>query len=129
MKANVTLIGLSAVMAASLFIRAPIVAEAQQAQAQTAMKAMPAVAAPSVSVPAPPVPVEAATGDADLDFVNAMIPQQQATVELAKKELEKGKDPEIRKLAESIVSTQEGNIAVMKEWQAKHVQMQASMRK
>jgi uncharacterized protein (DUF305 family) len=39
---------------------------------------------------------------------------------MAKVELEHGKDPAIRKLAEDIVTAQEGEIAMMTEWLAKN---------
>ncbi|MCL6706054.1 DUF305 domain-containing protein [Pseudomonas sp. R2.Fl] len=62
------------------------------------------------------------TGDTDVDFVRSMIPHHQGAIDMAKIALEHGKDPEIRKLAEAVISAQEGEIAVMKEWLAKHGQ-------
>jgi uncharacterized protein (DUF305 family) len=69
------------------------------------------------------------TGDPDIDFVNGMIPHHQGAIDMAKIELEKGKDPEIRKLAEGIVAAQEKEIAFMKEWQARHVKQSISIEK
>jgi len=60
------------------------------------------------------------TGDADKDFVMMMIPHHQAAIDMAKVELQYGKDPEIRKLAEDIVAAQDKEIATMKAWQMKH---------
>ncbi len=60
------------------------------------------------------------TGDADADFVAMMIPHHEGAVDMAKIELQYGKDPELRKLAENIVAAQEKEIAFMKEWQTKH---------
>lgn len=60
------------------------------------------------------------TGDADVDFVAGMIPHHQGAIDMAKVVLEKGKDPEIRKLAEGIVKAQESEIKMMTEWLAAH---------
>ncbi|KQW31564.1 hypothetical protein ASE36_04810 [Rhizobium sp. Root274] len=61
-------------------------------------------------------------GNADVDFVQGMIPHHQGAIDMAKIVLEHGKDPEIRKLAEDVIKAQEGEIAMMKAWLAKNGQ-------
>jgi len=56
------------------------------------------------------------TGDADIDFARGMIPHHQGAIDMAKIVLEKGKDAEIRKLAEDIIAAQEKEIAFLKSW-------------
>ena len=60
-----------------------------------------------------------ATGKADLDFVQGMIPHHQGAIDMAKIVLQYGKDPEIKKLAEGIVKAQESEISAMNEWLTK----------
>ena len=60
------------------------------------------------------------TGRPDADFVTMMIPHHQGAIDMAKVELQYGKDPKLRELASGIVAAQEKEIAEMKAWLAQH---------
>jgi uncharacterized protein (DUF305 family) len=48
------------------------------------------------------------SGDPDRDFVTMMMPHHRGAIEMAKTELQYGKDPMLQKMAKSIVGSQEG---------------------
>lgn len=57
-----------------------------------------------------------ASGDDDADFVRFMLPHHQAALDMAKAELTYGKDPQMRRLAQEIVTDQESEIELMQLW-------------
>ena len=60
------------------------------------------------------------TGDSDADFVRLMLPHHQAALDMAKAELTYGKDPQMRRLAQEIVTDQQSEIELMQLWLERH---------
>lgn len=55
------------------------------------------------------------TGDADKDFLAAMIPHHQGAIDMAEVVIQYGKNPKIRQLAQEIITMQKKEIADMKQ--------------
>jgi uncharacterized protein (DUF305 family) len=62
----------------------------------------------------------APSDDSDRDFVRLMLPHHQAAIDMAKSELLFGKSPEMRRLAQEIITDQQSEIQLMQLWLKKH---------
>jgi uncharacterized protein (DUF305 family) len=60
------------------------------------------------------------SGDPDQDFAQMMIPHHQGAIDMARIELESGKDPQLREMAQKVIEDQEREIAALKQWLAQH---------
>lgn len=56
--------------------------------------------------------------NADVGFAKGMIPHHQGAIAMAKIELQYGKDPEMKALAQKIIDAQQGEIKLMTDWLA-----------
>ena len=60
------------------------------------------------------------TGEPDRDFVTMMIPHHQGAIDMAKAILLYGKDPQMRRLAQEIITDQQLEIQLMQLWLKQH---------
>jgi hypothetical protein len=56
------------------------------------------------------------SGNADVDFVRLMLPHHQAAIDMAKTQLLYGKDAQMRRLAQEIITDQQLEIELMQLW-------------
>jgi uncharacterized protein (DUF305 family) len=56
------------------------------------------------------------TGEPNHDFVTMMIPHHQSAIDMAKTLLLYGKDPQMRRLAQEIITDQQSEIELMQHW-------------
>ncbi|ACT11596.1 MULTISPECIES: DUF305 domain-containing protein [Pectobacterium] len=56
------------------------------------------------------------SSDPDIAFAKGMIAHHRGAIDMAKTELQYGKDPELRKLAEEIIKAQQPEIDQMEAW-------------
>ena len=62
----------------------------------------------------------AMNGEPNHDFVTMMIPHHQGAVDMAKALLLSTSDPELRNLAQGIITEQQNEIRLMQAWLARH---------
>ncbi len=116
-------------LAATLLLL-PVAATAQTSPPPAGGMAMP-MAAPTTAGPADQAlsaamdgmmkNMQAApSGNPDRDFATMMIPHHQGAIDMAKVELQYGKDPTLRRLARDIVAAQQREIAIMRKYLAGH---------
>jgi uncharacterized protein (DUF305 family) len=60
------------------------------------------------------------TGNADHDFVTGMLPHHQGAVDMAKIELQYGRDPALKALARDVIASQSKEQVFMRSWLARH---------
>ena len=60
------------------------------------------------------------SSSSDIDFVRLMLPHHQAAIDMAKTELLHGKDPQMRRLAQEIITDQQLEIELMQRWLRQH---------
>jgi uncharacterized protein (DUF305 family) len=56
------------------------------------------------------------SNNSDVDFVRLMLPHHQAAIDMAKTQLMYGKDPQMRRLAQEIITDQQSEIELMNLW-------------
>ena len=60
------------------------------------------------------------SGNSDIDFVRLMLPHHQAAIDMARTQLLYGKDPQMRRLAQEIITDQQSEIELMQLWLKQH---------
>jgi uncharacterized protein (DUF305 family) len=60
------------------------------------------------------------TGDTDQDFAIMMREHHKGAIEMARVELEHGKDPELKSLAQKVIEDQSREIKQLDEWLEQH---------
>jgi uncharacterized protein (DUF305 family) len=69
-----------------------------------------------------------ASSDGDVDFVRLMLPHHRAAIDMAKTQLLYGKDPQMRGLAQEIITDQQSEIELMQLWLKQHAGLSANPR-
>lgn len=59
------------------------------------------------------------SGDADVDFARGMIAHHQGAIDMATAQLEYGKDPELRNVAQEVIKAQAAEMEFLRGWLAR----------
>jgi uncharacterized protein (DUF305 family) len=65
-------------------------------------------------------PMGPMSGDQDRDFATMMITHHQGAIDMARQEISRGRDPQMRALAAKVITDQQREIAQMQGWLAAH---------
>jgi uncharacterized protein (DUF305 family) len=60
------------------------------------------------------------SGNGDIDFVKLMLPHHLAAIDMARAQLTYGTDPQMRRLAQEIITDQQSEIELMQVWLKQH---------
>jgi uncharacterized protein (DUF305 family) len=60
------------------------------------------------------------SSNSDIDFVRLMLPHHQAAIDMARTQLMYGTDPQMRRLAQEIITDQQSEIELMQLWLKQH---------
>ncbi len=60
------------------------------------------------------------TGDADRDFASMMIAHHQGAIDMARVELQHGKDPDLKAMAQKVIDDQSREIKELQDWLSRH---------
>ena len=60
------------------------------------------------------------TGNVDHDFASMMARHHQAAIDMARVEVEQGRDPEMKRTAQEMIQKQQQEITELRAWMSRH---------